>query len=42
VLDEEQIVERAISTPAANDLTAKLASELTVLWWTLCEQAAGR
>jgi exonuclease SbcC len=42
VLDEEQLVERAISTPAANDLTAKLASELTALWWTLCEQAAGR
>ena len=42
VLGEEQLVERAISTPAANELTAKLASELTALWWTLCEQAAGR
>ncbi|MFP8871699.1 MAG: hypothetical protein VCB43_09890, partial [Myxococcota bacterium] len=42
VLGEEQLVERAISTPAANLLTAKRASELTALWWTLCEQTAGR
>ena len=38
-LGEEQLIERAISTPAANLLTAKRASELTGLWWTLCEQA---
>ena len=42
VLGEEQLVERAISTPAADLLTAKRASELTALWWTLCEQTAGR
>lgn len=42
VRGEEQLVERAISTPAADLLTAKRASELTALWWALCEQTAGR
>ena len=39
ILDESQIVERAIATPAANRLSAKIAAELVHQWWSLSDRS---
>ncbi|MEE8164552.1 MAG: hypothetical protein V3T64_03190, partial [Myxococcota bacterium] len=39
ILNESEIVERAIGTPAANQLSPKIAAELVHQWWSLSDRS---
>lgn len=38
ILDEREIIERAVGTPAANQLSPKVAAEIAHDWWELSER----
>ena len=38
ILDEREIIERAVGTPAANQLSPKVAAEIAHEWWELSER----
>jgi DNA repair exonuclease SbcCD ATPase subunit len=39
ILSEAEIIERAVGTPASNQLSPKVAAELVHQWWRLSDQA---
>ena len=41
ILDEAQLLARAIATPAANQLSPGIAAELLHQWWGLSQHASG-
>ena len=41
ILGETQLLARAIDTPAANQLSSKIAAELLHQWWSLSQHACG-